>query len=78
MCLGSIGVIDRTWDEGGLPMGFVEGDPVCLMYTPTAAAGDVVLTHLGYAVEVLDGEQASAAAALRLQAVEYELGKEQR
>ncbi len=65
MCLGVIGVIRETWDEGGMPMASVEGRPVCLVYTPEAAIGDTVLVHLGFAVEVLDEERAADAVALR-------------
>ncbi len=65
MCLGAIGVIRETWDEGGIAMASVAGEPVCLLYTPEAAPGDSVLVHLGFAVEVLDEERAAVATALR-------------
>jgi len=68
MCLGSLGVIARTWDEGGLAMASVEGQAVCLMYTPEASVGDTVLIHLGFAVEVVSKERVSAARALRSEA----------
>jgi len=75
MCLGSLGVIARTWDEGGLAMASVEDRSVCLMYTPEASVGDTVLIHLGFAVEVVSKERASAAHALRSEA-ESEIRKE--
>ena len=65
MCLGALGVVERTWSEGGIAMASVQGKPVCLMYTPTAAKGDAVLVHMGYAMEILDGDRAAEAAALR-------------
>jgi hydrogenase expression/formation protein HypC len=65
MCLGDLGTVERTWDEGGLPMATVNDEPVCLMYTPDAKVGDPVLVNLGYAVEILDVRRAAEAAALR-------------
>lgn len=70
MCLGVIGVIHETWDEGGIGMASVAGEPVCLIYTPEAGPGDSVLVHLGFAVEILDAERAAAATALRSQVLE--------
>ena len=65
MCLGTLGVIDRIWGEGGVPMGSVDGEPACLMYTPHAAIGDTVLVHLGFSMEVVEEERALTALALR-------------
>lgn len=65
MCLGAIGVIERVWDEGGVPMAMIDGAPVCLIYTPLAAIGDSVLIHIGYAMEIIDAERAADASALR-------------
>ncbi|MDH3499182.1 MAG: HypC/HybG/HupF family hydrogenase formation chaperone [Acidimicrobiia bacterium] len=70
MCLGAIGVIHDTWDEGGVAMASVAGEPVCLMYTPEAKTGDSVLVHLGFAIEILDEERAAAATALRSEMTE--------
>ena len=71
MCLGAIGVIREVFEENGLPMARVEGDlrtpEVCLLYVPAARPGDHVLVELGFAVEVLDEEE--AAEALRLRSV---------
>lgn len=65
MCLGALGIIEHTWDEGGLPMASVNGEPVCLMYTPDAQPGDSVIAHLGFAVEIIDSKRAAQAARLR-------------
>jgi hydrogenase expression/formation protein HypC len=48
-------------------MGRAEGaeDSVCLAYVPDAAAGDHVLVHLGFALEVLAPEIAAEAIAAR-------------
>jgi hydrogenase expression/formation protein HypC len=69
MCLGAIGVIREVYEENGLPMARVEGDvrapEVCLLYVPDARPGDHVLVELGFAVEVLQPEEAAEALRLR-------------
>jgi hydrogenase maturation factor len=69
MCLGSIGRLDRVWDEGGLTMGIVDyGDrqeAACLMYVPDVEVGSDVLVHMGFVLEVLDPARAADARALR-------------
>ena len=69
MCLGVVGRITETWDEGGIPMGTVydgrDHIAVCLLYVPDVSAGDDVLVHLGFAVERLDPRRAEEAHALR-------------
>lgn len=69
MCLGEIGHIRATWDEGGVPMATVDtaAGPrtTCLLYLPDARPGDAVLMHLGMAVEQLTADQAQAALDLR-------------
>lgn len=76
MCLGALATVEETWDEGGLPMAFVNGEPVCLMYTPDARVGDYVLINLGYSVEVIDSKRAADAIALRESLGMAALGKE--
>lgn len=69
MCLGKIGKVARTWDEGGIPMGEVdtpeEAVNACLLYHPDVAVGDDVLVHMGFVVDVLDAERAEDARRLR-------------
>lgn len=69
MCLGTIGVIREVFEEHGLPMARIDGDvrtpQVCMLYVPTARPGDHVLVELGFAVEVLDPEEAAEALRLR-------------
>jgi hydrogenase expression/formation protein HypC len=59
--------LEETWDAGGLTMGHVEQseDAVCLAYVPEASAGDYVLVHLGFALEVLGPDVAAGAIAER-------------
>jgi len=69
MCLGIVGRITRTWDEGGLPMGHLSGQSedraVCLSYFPEVTAGTPVLAHMGFVLEVLDNQRLAAAQSLR-------------
>ena len=69
MCLGAIGVIREVYEENGLPMARVEGDvrprEVCLLYVPAAVPGNHVLVELGFAVDVLDPDEAAAALRMR-------------
>lgn len=76
MCLGDLGEVEHTWDEGGVPMASINGEPVCLMYTPDVGVGDSVLVHLGYAVEIIDPKSAADAVALRESLETVALGKE--
>jgi hydrogenase maturation factor len=69
MCLGTLGVIARVWEEDGLPMALVDDGSrtraACLLGRPGAGVGARVLVHLGFVVEVLDGDLADDAARLR-------------
>lgn len=67
MCLGMIVRLEEIWDSGGMPMGRGAGaeDPICLAYVPEATAGDQVLVHVGFALEVLAPESAAEAIAVR-------------
>jgi hydrogenase expression/formation protein HypC len=63
MCLGVPGRIVEVDDSSGLSMGIVDFDgvrrPVCLAYTPEAAAGDHVIVHVGFAISLLDEDEAA-------------------
>lgn len=76
MCLGALGVIERTWTEGGVAMGWVNESAVCLMYIPEAEVGDTVLVHTGFAIERIDTERATEALALRTEIAEFQSRKE--
>ena len=69
MCLGAIGVVRELFEQNGLPMARIDGDvrtpQVCLLYVPTARPGAHVLVELGFAVEVLNPEEAAEALRLR-------------
>jgi len=62
MCLGVPGRITAV-EDGMVRMGTVDFDgstlEVCLAYVPDAEPGDYVLVHAGFALTLLDEEQAA-------------------
>lgn len=67
MCLAIPGRIIERFDEAGLPMARVDYAgavaAACLSYTPEAKVGDYVLVHAGFALQVLNEEEARASLA---------------
>jgi len=64
MCLSIPGKITETYEDGSLKMGKVDFGgvlkEVCLDYVPEAQVGEYVLIHVGFAISVLDEEEAMA------------------
>lgn len=64
MCLSIPGKITEVYEDGSLKMGKVDFGgvlkEVCLDYVPEAQAGEYVLIHVGFAISVLDEEEAMA------------------
>ena len=62
MCLGVPGKIIEIYDQGGLKMGKVDFGGVvretCLAYVPEAKVGDYTLIHVGFALNLIDEEEA--------------------
>lgn len=62
MCLGIPGKIVETWGQDFMRMGKVDFGgvvrEVSLAYVPQAQAGDYVIVHVGFAINVLDEEEA--------------------
>jgi hydrogenase expression/formation protein HypC len=62
MCLSIPGKITEVYEEGSLIMGKVDFGgvlkEVCLDYVPEAQAGQYVLIHVGFAISVLDEDEA--------------------
>ncbi len=62
MCLAIPGKIVDTYDQDGLKMGTVDysgtKNTACLAYVEEAAEGDYVLVHAGFAINILDEEEA--------------------
>jgi hydrogenase expression/formation protein HypC len=62
MCLGIPGKISEIYESGGLRMGRIDYGGVikeaCLAYVPEAALGQYVLVHAGFALNVLEPDEA--------------------
>ena len=62
MCLGVPGRIIALYENSGLAMGKVDfggvTKEVCLAYVPEAALGNYVVIHAGFAISLLDEEEA--------------------
>ena len=62
MCLSIPGKVVEIYKDGSLSMGKVDFGgvlkEVCLDYVPEVKAGQYVLIHVGFAISVLDEEEA--------------------
>lgn len=62
MCLAIPGKLVEIFDEGGLKMGRLDYDGtfnrVCLEYVPEIEVGQYALVHAGFAISILDEEEA--------------------
>ncbi|MBK8167645.1 MAG: HypC/HybG/HupF family hydrogenase formation chaperone [bacterium] len=67
MCLAIPGRIAERYEENGLPMARVDYAgavaAACLAYTPEAQVGDYVLVHAGFALQLLNEDEAQASLA---------------
>jgi hydrogenase expression/formation protein HypC len=65
MCLGIPGRIRSRADEAGMLMGMVDFGgiirEVCLAYVPDAQVGDYVVVHVGFAISLVDEDEARRA-----------------
>ena len=83
MCLAVPGRITETWEIEGLRMGRVDFDgttrEVCLAYVPEAGKDDYVVVHVGFALSVLDEEEAKATLEIlrQIEDLDEELGPEE-
>jgi len=63
MCLAIPGKILETYDRKGVRMAKVEFGGMtresCVEYVPAAKVGDYVLVHVGFALSVVDAEEAA-------------------
>src|SRR5438445_13797454 len=68
MCLGVPGRILEVHGDGNGRMGTLDFGGVrretCLSYAPEAGVGDFVVVHVGFAISVVDGEEAARSYAL--------------
>jgi hydrogenase expression/formation protein HypC len=62
MCLGVPGKITEIYERGGLRMGRIDFGGIvkeaCLAYVPEAEIGDYTLIHVGFALNVIDEQEA--------------------
>lgn len=67
MCLAIPGKVLETYEENGLPMARIDysgaRNTACLSYTPEATAGSWVIVHAGFALQILNEEEAQASLA---------------
>jgi hydrogenase expression/formation protein HypC len=68
MCLGIPGKIIEVYETAGLRMGKVDfGGAIreaCLAYVPEAQIGDYTIVHVGFALNVINEEEAQKTLAL--------------
>lgn len=80
MCLGVPGMIIEIYTQGDLRMGKVDFGGVvreiCLAYVPEAQIGDYTLVHVGFALNLIDEDEAQETLALlkEIGSFEEELG----
>jgi hydrogenase expression/formation protein HypC len=76
MCLAVPGKIVQCYEEGGLPMGKVDFDGTainaCLVYVPEAKEGQFVIVHAGFALNIVDEEEAQKTLELWQELEEHE------
>jgi hydrogenase expression/formation protein HypC len=64
MCLAIPGKIVEKFEENGLPMGLIDfsgaRNNACLSYTPEVEVGQYVIVHAGFALQILNEEEALA------------------
>jgi hydrogenase expression/formation protein HypC len=81
MCLGVPGKITEIYELNGLLMGKVDFGGIvkeaCLSYVPEAKVGDYTLIHVGFALNLIDEEQALDTLSLlrEINAIGDELGE---
>ncbi|MBN1564080.1 MAG: HypC/HybG/HupF family hydrogenase formation chaperone [Anaerolineae bacterium] len=83
MCLGIPGKIIEIYEANGLKMGKIDFGGVikesCLAYVPEAQVGDYTIVHVGFALNIIDEEEAHKTLELlsEIGAIEEELGESQ-
>ncbi len=81
MCLGVPGKITEVYERDGLKMGRVDFGGIvkeaCLAYVPEAQVGDYTLIHVGFALNIIDEQEALETLSLlrEIDALGEELGE---
>ena len=83
MCLGIPGKIIEVYETNGLQMGKIDFGGVvkeaCLAYVPEAQVGDYTIVHVGFALNIIDEDEAQKTLELlsEIGALDEELGPDQ-
>ncbi len=76
MCLGIPGKIVEISQKNEIPMGRIDFGgvikEVCLAYVPEARVGDYALIHVGFAISLMDEEEAQETLKLIKEVVDFE------
>ncbi len=76
MCLGVPGKILEIYERDGLQMGKIDFGGVfreaCLAYVPEAQVGDYTLIHVGFALNLIDEDEALETLALLKEISEFD------
>jgi hydrogenase expression/formation protein HypC len=76
MCLGIPGKITEIYKRNEYPMGKIDFGgvvkDVCLVYVPEAKVGDYALIHVGFAISLLDEEEAQETLKLIKDVLDFE------
>jgi len=76
MCLGIPGKIIQIYQKDSLRMAKIDFGgivkEICLEYTPEAKVGDYALIHVGFAISLMDEEEAQETLKLIREVVEIE------
>lgn len=81
MCLGIPGKIVEIFEQNNLKMGKVDFGGVvreaCLAYVPEAQVGDYAIVHVGFALNLIDEDEAQETLALlsEIGVIDDELGE---
>ena len=76
MCLGIPGKITEIYQKDSLQMAKIDFGgivkEVCLAYTPEAEVGNYALIHVGFAISLMDEEEAQETLKLIKEVVDFE------
>jgi hydrogenase expression/formation protein HypC len=76
MCLGIPGKITEIYEKDMLKMGKLDfggvTKEVCLAYVPEAQVGDYALIHVGFAISLMDEDEALETLKLIKEVVDFE------
>ncbi|MBI3160126.1 MAG: HypC/HybG/HupF family hydrogenase formation chaperone [Chloroflexi bacterium] len=76
MCLGVPGKIIAIYEEEGLKMGRIDFGGVvresCLDFTPEAQVGDYALIHVGFAISLINEDEAAKTLAILREIVDLD------